>query len=229
MLQDILTHYFTRPPSTTAPLTITLDVATHQPHRDNTKFRVSDAGKCPRMRVWKRQGKDAHPQPLSVEVALALQTGNLLHAFIEYALEAEGVLAAVEVPLEDAHRLGHLDAVVKDGDKLLLYDFKTVGGKQMYYLKNEGRPKLEHLAQVLTYYTMYQDNVGDLDGCRIAYVSRDTLEILDMAVDLQSLPLVHGDWRALLGYWERQETPPVTAQHWECKYCQYQTACLPGG
>jgi hypothetical protein len=36
-------------------------------------------------------------------------------------------------------------------------------------------------------------------------------------------------WDTLCALWERQELPPKTQMAWECKYCQYQTDCLPGG
>ena len=231
MLQEILAHYFTRPPLGDEAASIILNVATHQPHRDTSKFRASDAGKCHRMRNWKRQGK-AGKQDLSFEVQMALQTGNLLHAFIQYALSRENVLAAAELELEDAHRIGHLDALIKDGDKLMLYDFKTVGGKQMYYLKKEARPKAEHVAQVLTYRAMWQTArvLDPIHECRIAYVSRDTLEVLDLPVADERHAAVTRDWEMVGDYWARQATPPMCANGWECcKYCQYQADCLPGG
>src|SRR5512136_1050253 len=211
MLQKILQKYFSTPQNISM---IDLSESTHDPHRDHAKFRASDAGKCHRMRYWKRQGK-AGKQELSLEVQMALQTGNLLHAFLQYALGDMGVLFASEQELEDPHRIGHLDALVKDDDKLVLYDFKTIGGKQMYYLKQDCRPKAEHLAQVRTYHQMYVNTEGGtqdyqpIDECRIAYISRDTLDIMDLQVP-ENFQAVNADWQTVLGYWERQETPPMT-------------------
>lgn len=228
MLQQMLAHYF----NTRQATFFHLEVPAHDPDRDNSKFRASDAGQCHRKRFWKRLGKVGQVN-LSVEMQMALQTGNLLHAFLQYALSREGVLQAAEVEMQDAHRIGHLDAVIKQQHRFILYDFKTVGGKQMYYLKQDSRPKTEHCHQVLTYFQMYAAAQAQIyiDECRIAYLSRDTLEMLDMAVpdDPGLVPAVKRDWETLIGYWERHETPPMTSSQWECKYCQFQAECLPGG
>jgi CRISPR/Cas system-associated exonuclease Cas4 (RecB family) len=221
MLQTILDHFFS---TDTETPTIMLEVSTHNKHPDHSKFRVSDAGKCHRMRYWKRQGKEGK-QEFSLELNLALQTGNLLHAWLQFALQAEGVLIASEMELEDEHRIGHLDAIVNDVGNLILYDFKTVGGKQMYYLKQDARPKTEHVAQITTYLDMYLNNTtSTLDQCRIVYISRDTMELLDLEIPDQGYQ-VKKDWNTLIGYWERQETPPMTSNQWECKYCLYHADC----
>lgn len=235
MLQQLLQQYFATPQD--VPI-IELTVGTHDANRDNSKFRASDAGKCHRMRYWKRQGK-AGKQDIPFETQMAMQTGNLLHAFIQYALNREGVLLASEQELQDEHRIGHFDAILRDTQpsehypmgQTILYDFKTVGGKQMYYLKQDRSPKPEHVAQIRTYYQMSLSDEKlsafeiKIDACRIAYISRDTLEILDLPVTL-NLNQVADDWITLYGLWERQETPPMTRNNWECKYCQYNAECL---
>lgn len=235
MLQQILQRYFERTKDHTFDL---LCVGHHNPARDHTKFRASDAAKCHRMRYFKRQGLAAKPD-FSLEVQLALQTGNLLHAFLQQVLGDEGVLAAAEMTLEDTQRIGHLDALIKNYDQLILYDFKTVGGKQMYYLKQENQPKPEHVAQVMTYWQMYAaTDAGEhqpVDYCQIAYLSRDTLEIVEHTVGTpgifpaENFDAIDEDWHTLINYWDRQETPPMTRNNWECKYCQYQAHCAPGG
>ena len=228
MLQTILNNFFS---TDTEILTIMLEVSTHNKHPDHAKFRASDAGKCHRMRYWKRQGL-AGKRELTLELQMAMQTGNLLHAFVQYALGEMGVLFAAEMALEDDHRIGHLDALVKDDDKLILYDFKTVGGKQMYYLKQDERPKSEHVLQVMTYHQMYINTNGgpveyqSIDECRIAYISRDTLEMLDLSIHPNNTFTVNADWEKLVGYWERQETPPMVSNNWECKYCPYNSTCM---
>lgn len=226
MLQHLLQTYFCLPHETAF---FDLSVGRNDLNRDHSKFRASDAGKCHRMRYWKRQGK-AGAQDVSFEVEMIFQVGHLLHAFIQHALSDIGVVFASEQPLEDPHRIGHLDALVQDDGKLVLYDFKTVGGKQMYYLKQDRSPKADHLAQVRTYHQMYVTTEGgtqeyqSIDECRIAYISRDTLEIVDLLAP-ENFHAVNADWQTLIGYWERQETPPMTRNEWECKYCQYSSDC----
>lgn len=223
MLTTILKNFFRR--DTETPMMI-LEVSTHHKHPDHEKFRASDAGKCHRMRYWKRQGKEGK-QDFSLEVYLALQTGNLLHAFLQYALKQEGVLVTAEPCLMDDHRIGHLDAILRDqGGRLLLYEFKTVGGKQMYYLKQELQPKKEHSYQVRTYEQMYTAFARSetITESIVAYINRDTFEILELPA-AGAVSEVYRDWDTLINYWERQETPPMSMNTWECKYCQYNTEC----
>jgi CRISPR/Cas system-associated exonuclease Cas4 (RecB family) len=243
MLHEILTRYFTTPPQGDQAASMLLNVATHHTYPDHSKFRVSDAGKCHRMRYWKRQGIEG-TRSLTLETQLALQTGNLLHAFFEEAIQATDQLISSEYLVEDAHRIGHIDAILSDcpfkemsktrpnPHKVILYDFKTIGGKQAYYLKQDLSPKPEHLAQIRSYHHMYLtkrsgEDYSRIDELRIAYINRDTLEIFDLSVPMDAAA-VNADWEPLIGYWDRQETPPMTKTAWECKYCQYQAQCAPG-
>ncbi len=223
MLATILKEFFRREmlfPS------ILLDVSVHNPNRDTTRFRVSDAGKCHRMRYWKRQGI-AMERDLSVSVQLLLQTGNLLHAWFEYALKEMGVLVCSELELADTYRIGHLDCVVKDSGKIVLYDFKTTSGKRFNFLnQHSGQPLDEHICQVMTYAELYQALLLPLDEVRIAYISRDTLEIREFSVPLSTQSEVKDDWTRLIKAWEAQEEPPQV-DTWECKYCGYRKRCFP--
>lgn len=223
MLTTILENFFSIDTETSP---IMLEVSTHNRHPDHAKFRVSDAGKCHRMRYWKRQGKEGK-QDIPLATYLALQTGNLLHAWLQFALQVEKVLKYAEYQLEDEHRLGHLDAILQDRNgHLLLYDFKTVGGKQMYYLKQDLQPKREHSYQIRTYEQMYKATHPELHITEtvIAYINRDTFDILELPA-AGAVSEVDRDWNQLYTYWERQEIPPMTS-NWECKYCPYNSECM---
>lgn len=231
MLQTILADYFRHPPQGDQAASIRLDVATHRTHPVHDKFRASDAGKCRRMRYWKRQGKEGQAQ-VTLETFLALQTGNLLHAFLQYALKSEGVLLCAEAEVTDAHRIGHIDAIIDDGSQAVLYDFKIVNNKQMYYQKQDGQPKPEHVSQVLTYVEMFSKmglspDYTKIQAARVAYLNRDTLELVEYPIDDMRVTLaaVDADWNLLRDNWERQELPPKTAISWKCKYCAYAHDC----
>lgn len=97
--------------------------------RDNSKFHVSDAGKCRLMRYWKRQGKPTEPV-YTPEGLRILHVGILLHNWIQDVIKNAGIALAIEQEVEDEHRIGHLDALVQLDGKRVLYDFKTVNGKK---------------------------------------------------------------------------------------------------
>ena len=191
--------------------------------RDNSKFRVSDAGKCRLMRYWKRQGKpmESHYTP---EGLRTLHVGILIHNWIQDVIKNAGIALALELELEDFNRIGHLDALVKLEGKLVLYDFKTVNGKKWFYLsKNNFRPDLPHIAQILTYSQMIDPQP---DKSFIVYINRDTLDMVESAV----VPSVWGekvttDWDILITCWEKQIEPAQTTEQWECNYCGYRVGC----
>ena len=54
------------------------------------------------------------------------EVGKILHEYLQNFLDEQGLLVLREFELEDAKRIGHLDAVIWDGRQSILYDFKTV-------------------------------------------------------------------------------------------------------
>jgi CRISPR/Cas system-associated exonuclease Cas4 (RecB family) len=227
MLQQILHDFVTQYPRPDEPATLDLTVGTHDPNRDTTKFRLSDAGKCRLMRYWKRQGREA-TNSMSPEVTLQMQAGNLLHAYIERAVQWCNGLVDSESTLEDDHRIGHFDMVIHDHDGLIMYDIKTINSKKAYFMEKDGnRADPQHIAQIVSYAIMYP---GQLDALRLAYVVRDTFEIREIEVErISSEPTVIADWQLLLDAWVDQKEPAANPSEWECKYCQYKADCLPGG
>lgn len=229
--------------------TMTLPIQIHTDEDPSVrKFRVSDAGRCRLYRYWKRQGKDQPPKDM--DLLKVMEVGTLIHAWLEYALNVEGVLYHSEVVLEDDHRSGHLDAIVEgDHGSVIIYDFKTIGGRQAYYMLNSGaKAKKEHVYQVLTYLEMCNDTTRIIDSyaanilmtpksAHIAYILREEMSgkkgdklppltvIADIRADLDLLPAVRQDWQILIDAWKKQEEPQANPEQWECKFCPYKKGC----
>jgi hypothetical protein len=191
--------------------------------RDNSKFRVSDAGKCRLMRYWKRQGKPMDPH-YTPEGLRAMHVGILIHNWIQAVIKNAGIALAIEQQLEDKHRIGHLDALVDIDGQRILYDFKTVNGKKWFYLeKNNFRPDLQHICQIITYAEMLADFP---DQMNIIYLNRDTINMAECNVILGIWQdKVKRDWDILITSWERKQSPAQTTEPWECGYCGYQDRC----
>lgn len=209
---------------------------------DTRKFRVSDAGRCHLYQYWKRQGKE---QPAKDSSLLkVMEMGNLVHSWLEYALQKSGVLLNTEILVEDNFRKGHADAMVTCNGHVSLYDFKTIGNKQAYYMLNNGaKAKREHQYQVLSYLAMMRDACDsplypDIKDARILYISREEVSlkngdklppltvIADVAADLDLLPAVNADWQSLIDAWDKQQDPtPTPDGQWECRYCPYSITC----
>lgn len=221
---ETLVHDFVRTyPRPGQPAELDVRVGTHDPYRDNTKFRLSDAGKCRLMRFFKRQGKP-ETRDLPPDVRLQMQVGNIIHAYIERAAHEMGCLVAAEERLEDDHRIGHFDLIVECHGQSILYDVKSITNKKAYYMaRNGGDADAQHIAQVISYVHLY---AGPLHEQRIAYVTRDTLEFREVPVDLaRHEDDVLADWAMLISAWTRQEPPAANPQSWECQYCAYGPDC----
>ena len=101
--------------------------------KDNSKFRVSDSGRCHLMRFWKRQGKEFSDE-VDRRTRRVFEVGHIFHEWLQEGLLKAGVLVEKEFKVEDIHRAGHADAIVMTEQGLVLYDFKTVHSKKFHYL-----------------------------------------------------------------------------------------------
>lgn len=189
----------------------------------NPKFRVSDAGRCHLMRYWKRMGKPFSDLPDERRLRI-FAVGHLFHRWLQDILQQKGVLEARELMVEDIHRVGHIDAIVKTPEGLILYDFKTVHSRKFHHRKENGMTDLHYAIQAYTYSTMLPFSVADI---RIVFISKDDLCLEEVSVfqfpDIQEK--TYQDWFLLLEAWEKQREPAPNPMPWECKYCWYRTAC----
>jgi CRISPR/Cas system-associated exonuclease Cas4 (RecB family) len=196
--------------------------------KDNSKFRVSDAGRCHLMRYWKRQGKPASDLP-DGRTQRVFEVGHVFHKWLQDILKAKGLLVECEVKVEDIHRIGHADAVVKgnrDDNGFILYDFKTVHSRKFHWKRKEGNGDLHYAMQAMTYALLLPFGVDDI---RIAYISKDDLcidEVSIFEIDNEIADKTKTDWRALILTWEKGEEPQPNPMDWECKYCIYRTECI---
>jgi len=216
MLQDLIHEYLQQDRGNEISLTIPI----HEDKRDVKKFRMSDAGKCRLMRYWKRQGKEMTPP--GVEARRNMELGNVLHAWVIQALSDVGALESAEIELEDEHRIGHYDVIVSKGSRRILYDLKTVNGKQWYWKVDKRKgPDTHQVFQLVTY-----ASVMSVDECSIAYVHRESLQIEEFPVSqAQFLEIVNDDWKILIDAWNDQREPAINTEPWECKYCPYNLSC----
>lgn len=204
--------------------------------RDNSKFRVSDAGKCRLMRYWKRQGKPGK-QDWPLETLKAMQLGINIHEYIQKIVTdlPRGITRAIcEQEVADEHRIGHYDIYlelsepVESGGELIytfLYDVKTQSGKQWFYFDKDGRKSdPAHEYQLISYWWMLPPEMI-VDECRIAYVNRDTFEVCENIVSKTLISQVCDDWVVLIHAWEAQEEPAPNPEKWECKYCMFREDC----
>lgn len=192
------------------------------------KFRMSDAGKCRLMRYWKRQGKPASA-PISPEALRQMQAGLILHDFLGQVIAAHFLTngaTRLEGELQDEHRIGHYDVWVQTVNGSILYDLKTVKGKEANYLEKYGKEaKRQHQYQIVSYASLLDPRPDEL---RVAYIDRETLRVVQEYQVCFNLLIqeVHADWDILIGAWNAQVEPDANPDDtWECKFCAYRDSC----
>jgi len=187
------------------------------------KFRVSLAGQCFQKRVWVKQGIP-FSNPSSPKTMRVFEVGKILHEYLQNFLDEQGLLVLKEFELEDAKRIGHLDAVIWDGKQSILYDFKTVSSSKFPYLTGVS---IFHVFQVVTYYEMLKSVLDfEVDSVRIIYISKDDLDMKEYEIDTKQWhEAVHRDWFELYEF-ENGALKNFPRFPWECVNCVYRDLCI---
>jgi len=192
-------------------------------------FRVSDMGRCYRMRIWKRQKKEA--EPFDDRTLRILEAGNIFHWWLQKRLEDSGTLLEKEgeVKTKDGELVGHFDALVEKDGKKLLYDFKTQHSNSFHHIRKRGdKAKHHHMMQLMTYVYLLNEKYPDLTEGRLLLVSKDDLTLLEYGGKLEEWKnRVEKDIKTLFDYWNKKITPPPIPQDpsWECQYCIFKNQC----
>jgi len=197
----------------------------HQEAVNPEKFRISEAGRCRLMRYLKRRGVPPS-NAMDDRMLRVFEVGTVIHRLLQDVLRKHDVLIAEEFLVEDAHRRGHIDALVRFEGKTILYDFKTISAQRLATLE---APSRNYLFQIVTYAELLPMPVDDL---RIAFVEKDSLSVVEFSVrescDYAALSEeVAEDWRLLIDAWERRCPPvpdPATVGV-ECPWCVYRDYC----
>ncbi len=188
--------------------------------RDNTKFHISDMGRCYRMRFLKRLGMVG--EPYNDRVLRVFAVGTILHEWLQEQAEQMGVLVGKEIRVENANWIGHADAIIQTDGYKVLYDFKTVNSRKFTYLAR-GESDEHYILQLLTYLVFLQGGEHkDLQDARLLYISKDDLRLHQPRYHLtdERKDAIMLDMATMEKHWEEQ-TLPLRCEGWESKYCTY--------
>ena len=152
------------------------------------------------------------------------------------------VTMAGEVPFSDEeYRIkGRCDAILfippelgKVAQGFYVLEVKTAGSLEYGLIKDEGRPKEEHLLQCLIYIWGVKRYYGlPIQGGLIYYENRDTLEYMLFPVEYEEaklLPLLERA-KAMLPHLREGRLPDgpedhLPPDHWAHEYCPYLEIC----
>lgn len=190
---------------------------------------ASSAGYCMRRNIFERlkvpyTSQDARKQRV-------FTSGHIFHEWVQKLTKEAGLSIASEVELQDEELMvrGHFDDLVKIGDSLILYDYKTQNSRAFSYKRPDMSHyhkmqlgtymyMLRHLAYERGLSTGHIDQYADkVEEARILKISKDDLRMTEEQLlwtpDLEKE--VVGYWKTLNGYWAKQTLPKCTCADYE--------------
>ena len=150
---------------------------------------------------------------------------NIKEKEIEFIIENE-------IIIEELNVRGFYDLVVKEGDKVYLYDIKTMGSwPWKTKIAHKGTGSESHHLQLATYGLAIKKEFGRLDGMFLLYYNKDNSDMRQIEVPMGTLERAENYWKNVneehkMGLPQfRLGSSPV--EQWNCSYCPYYDHCEP--
>ncbi len=123
-------------------------------------FAPSLAGRCLRYAVMDLLG---FGRMLSEDTLTAMRAGSSWHRTFQSRLVHEGEVLGLEVPIknEELGISGRIDAVIKEHDKMVAVEYKTVYADKYRQIEEHG-PLFDHWAQLALYVNLGRYEMGRL-------------------------------------------------------------------
>ena len=197
-------------------------------NKDQVRFYITDAGRCPRAVFFKF--KKAPKEGLEARVLRMFEHGDYFHQIIMKPLfavrEIRVISAEVDIPPQELIS-GRADAIISDGKDLYVLDIKSMNSM---IFKNLGAPKDENINQIQLYLHFFRVPKGIL-----LYVNKDTQELKEFIVNYDPSIAKHllKDLSSLKVKIDSNIVPsriPTWPDEWQCQYCAFKEVCnLAGG
>lgn len=185
-----------------------------KPTAHGTPFRHSDAGKCARALSYAAAGIP-RSDPMDIAGTWNVTLGTLLHDLWQAALVERFPGAEVEVTCATvgADGSGHIDAVIRDAERTVAVELKTVGGlafKAAVGAKGKGTPaegpKVAHMLQAAL-----NGVAVDADEVAIGYLAKEAISVNQAKrfphLGDDPLARIHAEWT-----FTREQFEPLAAQ-----------------
>lgn len=193
-----------------------------QENRQQTRFYISDAGKCPRQIYFSFTG--APKAPLDPRIARIFDRGVKIHNDIFqilYSLPDIKLVTEVHIPEQDLIT-GRADAIATIDGENYVVDIKSINS---FIFKGLTHPKPENVYQIQLYLHFFNIKKGIL-----FYMDKDRQEIREFLVNYDPI-LVHSllaNFRKLKKQIDENEMPPRLPDYpksWMCRYCRFSEVC----
>ena len=192
-----------------------------QKRKEQTRFYITDAGKCGRAVFFKF--KNAPREKMEPRILRLYERGEYLHRNIISILIRMGILVASEVNIPAQEMIsGRADAIVSLNNELYLLDIKSMNSM---IFRNLNEPKEENAYQLQLYLHYFNMKKGIL-----LYVDKDKQDIKEFVINYDK-NLVQSLLKGFTDLKQKVDSNVIPdrlfdyLQSWQCQYCQFREVC----
>jgi len=191
--------------------------------KNQTRFYITDAGKCPRAIFFKF--KKAPKKEMQANILRMFDHGDYIHQLIMKALFSSSDIHVVgsEIDISCQEIIsGRADAIVSDGKDNYVLDIKSMNS-MVFRTLEESKP--ENLNQIQLYMHYFKIPKGIL-----LYVNKDTQDLKEFIIDYDSLHVERllknlEDLKNKIDFNTVPCRIPSYPVDWQCRYCQFREIC----
>ena len=193
----------------------------NQKNKDQTRFYITDAGKCPRAVFFKF--KNAPRQPMDARIMRIFEHVENIHRSIFNILYRLRLGVVTEIPIPSQEIIsGRADAILCIDKENYVLDIKSINSM---IFKRMTEPKEENVYQIQLYLHYFNIKKGIL-----LYVDKDQQAMKEFFVDYdeQLCNSLLDKFKALKQKVEDNTIPDRLADYprnWQCSYCQFKEVC----
>lgn len=194
-----------------------------QKDKEQTRFYITDAGKCSRAVFFKF--KNAPRTEMDAKVLRMFDHGDQVHQLIMRPLlgirEIHVVASEVNIGPQELIS-GRADAIISDGKDLYVLDIKSMNSM---IFRNLEEAKEDNINQLQLYLHFFKIPKGIL-----LYVNKDTLELKEFLINYDPR-LAQSLLKELNNLKSKIDANIIPArladypQNWQCQYCQFKEIC----
>lgn len=193
----------------------------NQKNKEQTRFYITDSGKCPRAVFFKF--KNVPKAPMDARILRIFEHGENIHRSIFNVLYRLKLGVVTEVPIPSQEIIsGRADAILCIGNENYILDIKSMNSM---IFRNLTAPKEDNVYQIQLYMHYFNIKKGIL-----LYIDKDQQEMKEFFVDYdeQLCKSLLDKFYVLKDQVEKNQIPARLADYpknWQCSYCQFKDIC----
>lgn len=193
----------------------------NQKNREQIKFYITDAGKCPRAVFFKF--KDAPREPMDARIMRIFERGENIHRSIFnilYRLRL-GVVTEISIPSQEIVS-GRADAILCIESENYVLDIKSINSM---IFRRMAAPKEENIYQLQLYLHFFNIKKGIL-----LYIDKDQQQMKEFFIDYDEVlcKSLLDKFYTLKDQVEKNVVPVRLVDYprnWQCSYCAFKDVC----